>query len=104
MKLKLSERASLLLWIVAKNTERNWETGELSRFFLPHAKQYFYNDNGKQTWTYISGAGDANALKGLERKGLIEIPKTNILGGYIYALTEDGLLALEELGLNKRFS
>jgi hypothetical protein len=102
---RLSPRAELLLWIVGQNTERDWSTGELKRFFVPHASQYFYRPSPDKPlgYTYISGSGDANALKGLARRGLIERPRTSLSGEYIYALTEDGLKYLADSGIEERF-
>jgi len=97
MNKKLSERAKVLLWIVAEHTERDWETGELHRFFVPQSDAYFVRRNGRMDSSYVSGSRDANALKGLERAGLIERPKTSLPNKYVYALTEDGLLAVEQL-------
>lgn len=97
---KISERAMWLLWCIGQATERNWETGELHRYFVPSAKMYHYRDNGHQESTYISGNGDAKSLKALESRGLIE-PKS--IADYAYALTEDGLMYIENNRLNERF-
>lgn len=101
---KLSDRAQLLLWFVHHNTERNWITGKLGRFFVPFADAYYYRGNdGLLTFTYISGSGDIASLRKLERLGLIERPETSIRSKYIYALTGAGLKVVTRLGLDERF-
>ena len=95
--LKLSERAKLLLSLVDNACEVDWTTGEVHRFFVPQAREYHLPDGG---FTYISGAGDANALKGLARKGLIERPLTSLTAEYCYVITEAGRMALEHFRHN----
>lgn len=91
---KLSDRAKVLLWIVNDNTERDWSTGKVSRFFVPQPQiGGAYHVRGETT--DVSGASDAAIFKSLEKKGLIERPKTNLGGKYIYMITEEGLLAIE---------
>ncbi len=102
--IKLSERAQLLLFFVDQATERDWSTMKLSRFFYPQSGMYHYSiDGGRREFTYISGSGDANALKGLARKGLIERPKTTLANDYAYALTESGLQWVVANELRERF-
>ena len=94
--MKLSERAKSLLMLIDQNTERNPD-GELKRFWVPSAyTQYFYI--GKElSEIWVQGSGDANALKGLERKGLIKRPNTQLPNKFVYAITEDGRLAIEQM-------
>lgn len=103
---KLSDRAQFLLWLVAQRTDKNWSTGELKSLFVPPRQtgySIYYYDNGTQCSCDIRGSGDANAFKGLERKGFIERPKTTLPNDYVYIVTEAGLLVIEQLGLNERF-
>jgi hypothetical protein len=104
---KLNDRQQFLLWLVAKHTDRNWETGEVSRFFYPSAGAYYYRDNGKDCSTFVSGS-DGIVLRGLQNRGLIEHPKSSLVsdtgtGRYVFQLTEDGLQAVEQHELNSRF-
>jgi hypothetical protein len=87
----VSERAKILLLIVAQHTDRDWSSGEVKSFFVPNPGGYYVN--GKQH--FVSGAGDAKILRTLQLKGLIERPKTSLPNKYIYALTEDGLLVTQ---------
>lgn len=91
---KLSYRAKVLLWIVDQHTDRDWSTGAVKGFFVPHADLY-YGVPGLEDGTYITGAGDANAFRGLERQGLIERPRTSLPNKYLYMITEDGRKAIE---------
>lgn len=88
--MKLSERAKLLLYFIDEAAEKDWGHGVSKSFFVPKSSMYHYYHNNKSQNTYISGAGDANALKGLERKGLIRRPKTSLPNDYVYETTEDG--------------
>lgn len=91
----LSERALLLLRLVASRTDRDWGTGEVRRFYVPGARtEYVTLPGGKLVDIDVGGSGDAMALKALERRGLIEPRRT---AAYSYALTEEGRLALTRL-------
>ena len=81
----LNERAFEILKIVNEATE--WEGdvrpgSVLTRYYAPR-----YRDG-------ISGAGDAAILRSLEKRGLICRPRTEISNPYVYAITEDGIFAL----------
>ncbi len=96
--MKLSDRAIVLLKIVDEATDKDWASGKLSRYFVPQPPMfgtYFFTFRGKKFDTMVSGSGDANALKGLERKGLIERPRNCPLGPYCYAITEEGRILME---------
>lgn len=99
----MNDRTQFLLWIVIQYTEKDWTTGKLSRFFIPQTSAIYYRDRGSHITTYISGSGDASAFRGLERKGLIERPETQLPNNYIYCVTESGLLEAERLGISSRF-
>ena len=95
--MKLSERAKILLFIVDKHTRKpSEERGGIGRFFVPSPDPYFIGGLGGDDFTYISGSGDANVLKSLERKGLIERPRTTMAGDYLYQSTESGRLEVEQ--------
>ena len=83
MKYTLSKRAKELLLLVDKRTDRDWDTGQIRRYFVPLCR-----DN-------VSGAGDARCLQSLEAKGLIEPMK---LVAYSYAITEEGRLEAQSIG------
>lgn len=94
---KLSYRAKLLLLLVDQKTERD-DKGQLTRFFVPSAyDEYLHTRDGRtlKNTVWVQGSGDANCFKGLERAGLIERPDTSLRGGYIYAITEEGRIAVE---------
>jgi hypothetical protein len=90
---KLSKRAKVLLRIIANECEVDWDTGKISRFFVPHSGSYYIDEDT----TYISGAGDANCLRGLENAGLIERPKTSLPQDYIYVITKKGHEVVQEI-------
>lgn len=91
--MKLSERAKDLLILINEFTDRNWETGEILRYFIPNNEKW---SDVLDRHILVSGAGDARILKSLEGKGLIERPpRASSLTHYVYAITEDGLLAVE---------
>ncbi len=92
---KLSERALILLSIVDDKTDRDWSTGKQNLFFVPTTGTYYPRVRGKDYPTQVSGAGDAAAFKSLERRGLIERPSTRMSGDYIYAITEEGRMVIE---------
>jgi hypothetical protein len=77
-----------------QRTPTDWATGKRKAFWIP--------PNGYKTdWMedfqanlYVSGSGDAAALRSLERRGLTEPQK---LVAYAYAITEDGHKAAEDL-------
>ena len=98
---KISERAQLLLYFVDDSTIRDWGTGELKRYFVPGFGMYHYFNNGKSDFTYISGSGDANILKSLERRGYIEKQPA---ADYSYALTEEGLQFVVENKIREKFN
>ena len=89
---KLSERTKVLLWLINHRTERN-DKGELQSFFVPRADPELIPGVVESIW--VSGGGDASALSGMERAGLIERPQTTLPNKYVYVITEDGLLAVE---------
>ena len=99
----VSDRTLFLLWVVGQKTERDWSTGKLSNFFVPQNSEIYYHDKGESKHTYISGSGDASSLRGLEKRGLIERPKTSLPNKYVYALTEKGLQFIVANGLRERF-
>lgn len=81
--MKLSDRARELLLIIDRKTDRDFLNKTIDRYYCP------------MTYGGVSGAGDANCLRGLERKGLIErMP----VGDYSYAITEEGRLIAQEIG------
>jgi hypothetical protein len=86
---KLSERAQILLAVVCEHTEYG-EDGFLSRYFVPKGNgQEWCEAINEHVW--VQGSGDASALKGLERRGLIERPPgCTIPNPYCYMATEDG--------------
>mgnify|MGYP000928070786 CR=1 FL=1 len=95
MKVKLSERALLLLRLIDENTEQDWSTGQLHRYWVPSDKAYYV------TWykgpICVGGGSDAAVLRSLARKGLIERPRgCTIPNPYAYAVTEDGHRVIQE--------
>ena len=81
--MKLSCRAKELLLLIDHKTDRDFSSKTIDRYYIPIG--------GDGVW----GAGDANCLRGLERKGLIErMP----VGDYSYAITEEGRLIAQEVG------
>lgn len=94
-KKRLSDRALLLLRLVASRTDRDWGTGEVRRYFVPNARTMYLTLPTREVVSVsVGGSGDAAALKSLERRGLIE-PKP--VAAYAYALTEEGHLFLARL-------
>ncbi len=81
----ISSRAKEILLVIDKATDREEDTGEISRYWVPLGRG---NDN-------ISGAGDARCLRSLETKGLI---KRMPASSYSYAITEEGRLIAQTLG------
>lgn len=91
--MKLSPRALVLLQLVADYTKPidlgGGKKGE--SFFFPNHKS-MYSPTFKET-VYVDGAGDASALKGLERKGFVE--KASKDWKYAYRITAEGRRELE---------
>lgn len=94
---KLSERAVLLLRLVADRTDRDWSTGEVKRYFVPqHDPSYLQLPSGEVVSVWVHGGSDAAAFRSLESRGLIQ-DKSGPCGRYCYALTEEGHLFLTKL-------
>jgi hypothetical protein len=98
------ERALQLLILVDDHTKRAPD-GAIEMFWIPRERpQYInfskYDASGHLAETElmaidVGGSGDAAILKSLERKGLLQRPKTTLLNRYIYAITEDGRREVE---------
>lgn len=93
--MKFTDRQLILLNFVARATERD-ANGKLTRFFVPMSHFYYVDFRGEQISTSISGAGDAACFKGLERRGLVKRPQTNLPNKYCYELTEEGQIVLAD--------
>lgn len=92
---KLSERAVLLLRLVADRTDRDWSTGEVKRYFVPqHDAAYLELPSGDVVSVWVHGGSDAAVFRSLERRGFVE-PRP--VAPYSYALTEEGHLFLTKL-------
>lgn len=112
-KLKLSTRARELLLLIDLHSERNWETGEIEHFWVPSAYTQYLTLKGNELRPQLNhdmlramgvryeidvdGGGDAACLKGLEKKRLIERPRTSLSGKYIYVITELGRCICEDM-------
>lgn len=99
--MKLSYRAKLLLLLIDHKCDVDWTTGEIKRFYVP-SPNFEYGVPGlppkqQEEGVWVQGAGDANAFKGLERRGLIRRPKTTLPNKYVYVITEDGRRVVEGL-------
>jgi len=98
-KLRLSERAMLLLLLIDQETERDWTNGQFHHYWIPgdrYKPVHIYTLNSREIT--VGGASDARILKSLESKGLIERPKGTPDGyPYAYGATEDGRLASEDI-------
>lgn len=100
--MKLSHRAKVLLLLVDDHTEKDWTTGKLTRFFVPSAYAEYPDWSKDSVW--VSGAGDANTFKGLENKGLIKRPRTELPNKYVYEITEEGRIEAEKIRSEPQFT
>lgn len=89
----LSKRAMVLLTIIGDATKRD-EAGKLKGFFWPSAYPVYYGGKGDLQSTTVSGAGDVSALRGLERKGLIEPVQSS--QPYCYSITAAGRCEIQQ--------
>jgi len=101
---KLSDRAKLLLRLVASRTVRD-STGKLERFlYLAPGRDSFYVEfdypgkthAGELGLNFIVGGGDYRSLQALIGRGLIEVPPNSGALDF-YALTQAGQDYLKEL-------
>ena len=95
---KISKRAQELLLLVEQQTEMDWETGTLTRYYIPRGEEEYVTRCGGSIG-YVSGSGDASIFRALEKAGLIRHVQrpSGMSGKYDYALTEDGLLACQKI-------
>lgn len=100
---KLSTTALGLLLAIYESTEHqdgDWAK-PLSRFWTPGVRWgsvRLTSDAARELHIEkinVGGAGDASALRGLLSRGLIVVASKHI--PHAYAVTEDGLLAIEKL-------
>jgi len=85
----LSHKAYPLLSLIADYTKHD-DNGNLTSYWVPQATAQ-WSPTLKRT-VYVSGAGDAAAINGFVRNGWV-VPQR--VAKYACALTEDGLIALE---------
>lgn len=88
---QLSDRAAILLCLINDHTERG-EDGKLTGFWVPRASRYGQTCPMLGGRIYVSGSGDAGALRALERRGLT---RRREVSAYSYSVTEDGILHIE---------
>ena len=102
MKNKLSNRAIHLLILIDGHTEKS-DDGAVQLCWIPSSEDQYINPNrydsaGKLPEGLVSlwvHGSDSVILRSLERKGLIERPRTRIRSDYVYVITEDGKCAIE---------
>lgn len=89
----LSWTAKALLALIVERTEHDGNGGITAYWYASRHSEWVSIMN---TFISIGGAGDASALRGLERRGLIERPSgTQITNNYVYQATELGMMAFE---------
>ncbi len=98
--MKISEHALHLLIAISGRCENGgfWlpPTGNKTNLINPNKYDRDGNLPGGLITVFVDGGGTASALRKLERDGLIVRPKTTLPDKYAYAITEDGLLAIEK--------
>lgn len=89
----MTEKQHELLSLIADHTrfEGDCTDGAIAQFWVPGKRNDYCSSLNKDIW--IDGAGAANCLKGMERKGWI---KQQSVGKYSYSITEEGLLQIEK--------
>ncbi len=80
---KMKPRTRILLRLVDQRTEFKPD-GSLARYFVPNV----YEEHVGSDRILVSGSQDANALRGLERAGLVTPMRRT--GAYSYAITAEG--------------
>jgi DNA-binding MarR family transcriptional regulator len=89
--LKLSSQQAEFLILINDRSE----IGSEGRFWVPPHSHRSYSDT-LQRDVPVSGAGSANTLKSLEKKGLIEYPDIDMAKScYYFRITEEGRLLVE---------
>ena len=91
---RLTSEQHELLSLIKERTDRD-DSGNLKSFFYPHKDQWC--DALKKTIA-VDGAGCASMIKSFIRNGLVVKPNNETRGAWSYcaAITEDGILAIEE--------
>lgn len=84
-KMKLSERAKVLLALVVESTTEEGQS------FVPRERPGNWC-RWTETHVMLSGASDASILRSLDKKGLIKLRATTGLYAYWARATEDGQL------------
>lgn len=95
---RLSNRAQTLLRLIASRSDVDWTTGSVSGYWIPQAKsEYLLLGHGfPLEEVYVSGPGDAAALRCLETRGLTRRPSGAAVK-FAYVITEDGLLESDRI-------
>ena len=93
----ISDRALLVLCAIDQRCQ-SARNSTIRSFWVPNGSGRGCDDwsDEIQDFVNIGGAGDARILKSLESAGLIERPKTTLPQKYVYGITEDGRLAIEQ--------
>lgn len=92
---RLSERAKTLLVLIGDYSEIDLD----GRYWIPSSNRHGQWSDTLRTHVYVSGAGDAAAIKALWKRGLVNDVKK--FGGmpirYASRITENGRLLVERM-------